>query len=245
LFSGLVLKETADIDIRMVENMSIVESCCGLDCSICEMKTKNGCVGCIGTDGTFLHGECKIAECVKKKGIGFCGDCGAFPCEMHDYCYNNSGYGADMKKDRIDRCTSWKNTLVKEAREGIDPVSYCGHHCDCCFLGQWCGGCRSGYNCCSFATLFKDKQCPNVTCAKEKGLDGCYQCGGLEGCEKGYYGNEGEYIAKATALFISKYGKDRYTATLKKAIKDGAGYPKDFDDSGSVGNALTLLERYM
>lgn len=138
-----------------------------------------------------------------------------------------------------------KEALIKKAREGLDPVSYCGHHCDYCFLAEGCGGCRSDYNTCSFATLFEDGLCPNVTCAKEKGLDGCYECAELKACAKGYYGRENEYVAKATALFISKYGKACYTETLKRAIEGGAGYPGTFDETGSAKSALELLEKFM
>lgn len=139
----------------------------------------------------------------------------------------------------------WENELVAKAREGLNPISVCGHHCDYCFLKLGCGGCRSDYNRCSFATLFEDKQCPNVKCAKQMHLNGCYECEELEVCNKGYYGRENEYIAKATALFISKYGEDCYTETLKRAIDDGADYPKTFDETGSVESALKLLEKFM
>jgi hypothetical protein len=75
-----------------------------------------------------------------------------------------------------------KAEIARKARIGVDPVSYCGHHCTYCFLGEECGGCRSTYNACSFATLFKDGKCPNATCCVEKGLDGCYDCADLDEC---------------------------------------------------------------
>jgi hypothetical protein len=156
--------------------------------------------------------------------------------------YNTKNEGCKMEKNDE---TSKKDALIKKARQGLDPVSYCGHHCDYCFLAEGCGGCRSDYNVCSFAALFEDGQCPNVVCAKGKGLEGCYECGELKFCSKGYYGREGEYVAKATALFIGRYGKDCYTKTLKRAIDDGADYPKTFNETGSVESALELLEKYI
>lgn len=134
---------------------------------------------------------------------------------------------------------------MARSRAGTDPVGVCGHHCDHCFLGQWCGGCRSGYNCCSFATVFPDGVCPNVRCAGEKGLDGCYACPELAACKTGYYGVEKEYAAKAAALFIRKYGKEAYSRVLADAIAKGLSYAKDLDETGSADNALACLETYL
>ena len=69
-----------------------------------------------------------------------------------------------------------KNKLCKMARKGVDPVAYCGFSCNHCFLGQWCGSCRTEYNTCSFATCSPDGVCPNAKCCKEKGFDGCWEC---------------------------------------------------------------------
>jgi hypothetical protein len=113
------------------------------------------------------------------------------------------------------------------------------------FLGQWCGGCRSGYNCCCFGTLFKDNICPNVKCAKERKLLSCYECENIDDCEIGYYGRKDEYVAKATALFIKRYGEECYSKTLKQAINAGENYPKAFDAVGSITGALKLLEKYI
>lgn len=102
-----------------------------------------------------------------------------------------------------------KNQLCKIAGKGVDPVAYCGFSCNHCFLGQWCGSCRTEYNVCSFATCTADRQCPNVKCCKEKGIDGCYDCENLENCHNGFYApeNDGANAAKAQALYIHKYGK--------------------------------------
>ncbi|MEG0452411.1 MAG: hypothetical protein RR428_00710 [Coprobacillus sp.] len=138
-----------------------------------------------------------------------------------------------------------KVELAKKAKIGVDPISFCGHHCTYCFLTETCGGCRSSLNCCSFATLFEDNICPNVKCSTERKIDGCYDCIELMNCTIGYYGRKNEYIAKATAIFIHKYGKDVYTRTLSKAITDGNNYPKTFDETGSVEKSVQLLEKYL
>lgn len=105
-----------------------------------------------------------------------------------------------------------KNKLCRNARKGVDPVAYCGFSCNHCFLGEWCGSCRTEYNTCSYATLYEDKRCPNVVCCMEKKIDGCYDCPELEDCTKGFYrpDNDGGAAAKAQAMFIRKYGKKAF-----------------------------------
>ena len=169
-----------------------------------------------------------------------CGvSCAAFPCEILMEYEKQPG-----KAGCMENCRRIKAEWVKAARAGVDTVSVCGHHCDFCFLGQWCGGCRSGYNCCSFATISPDGICPQVKCADEKGLEGCWLCTELDGCAKGYYGNQDEYVAKVTAMFIRKHGKETYTEALRRAVEAGENYPKSFDAQGSVEAALRLLEQY-
>lgn len=223
----------------------VIDTYCGLSCQNCGYKEKNNCGGCIATKGNTFHGKCEIAECAKKKEINFCGECADFPCEIITKFSNDEVYGDNPKGARIERCRILKEMLVKEARKGIEPVGYCGHNCNYCWLGQWCGGCRSNYNCCSYATICEDKVCPNLKCAKEKQIDGCYECDLLKTCEKGYYSNQKEYVAKATAIFIKKYGLECYKNTLKSAIDSGVNYPKTFDESGSVEKAIKILEKYI
>lgn len=225
-----------------------IDSYCGLSCKECSFKAPCNCKTCIASEGNPFFGTCELADCAKSRSVRFCGECGEFPCELltrYSYDKEHGDNGA-----RIQRCKDLKAMLVKEARVGINPVSVCGHHCNYCFLGQWCGGCRSDYNCCSFAMLFDNGICPNVACAKEKGLDGCYDCEQLRSCKKGFYEKEDnvdspEFVAKTTALFIHEYGKDTYTKTLQKAIDAGENYPKSFDEMGSVEGALELLHNYL
>ena len=212
------------------------DSYCGLVCKDC--KKKDSCGGCF----SGCREGCAIAACAQSRNRRFCGECGDFPCEaLKRYAFDpEQGDGGQ----RIENCKAIKTALVAQARRGVDPVSVCGHHCDHCFLGQWCGGCRSEYNCCSFATLFPDRVCPNVRCASEKGLEGCYACGELDDCNIGFYSLENQHAAKATALFIRKYGKEAYSQTLSRAIAEGLEYTKDLDSTGSPEAALALLETY-
>ncbi len=190
-----------------------------------------------------MQNPCAVAACAQGRGKRFCGECEAFPCETLTR-YADDPLQGDQGA-RITHCRQIKAALVAEARQGLDPVSVCGHHCDYCFLAQWCGGCRSSYNCCSFATMYPGGVCPQVACAHARGLEGCYACPALAACQTGYYGQPGEYVAKATALFIRKYGKGRYTAALRRVIAAGVHYPKSFDKTGSVAQALALLEQYL
>ena len=105
-----------------------------------------------------------------------------------------------------------KNRLCRLARNGVDPIAYCGFSCNHCFLSQWCGSCRTDYNTCSFATVSPDGKCPNAVCCREKSIDGCYECGLLENCEKGFYtpSSDGANAAKAQAMYIRKHGKKEF-----------------------------------
>lgn len=246
LIDGVLFSHGKRYDIDFTANR--IPSYCGLDCEQCEHRKQFNCTGCIASDGQsfcFSKGDtkCEIAFCVKNKGIQFCGECGDFPCEILKQYSFDKEHGDDGI--RIENCRTLKKELVADARAGIDPVSICGHHCDFCFLGEWCGSCRSTYNCCSYATLFEDKRCPNVVCSDQKRLDGCYACPELESCEKGFYGLKDQYAAKATALFIKKYGNAMYTETLKKAIEQGLKYADSLDAAGSAPAALELLEKYI
>ena len=105
-----------------------------------------------------------------------------------------------------------KNRLCVLARKGVDPIAYCGFSCNHCFLGEWCGSCRTVYNTCSFATVSPNGKCPNAVCCQANGIDGCYDCDNLEVCEKGFYtpSNDGANAAKAQALYIKKHGKKAF-----------------------------------
>ncbi len=105
-----------------------------------------------------------------------------------------------------------KNRLCKLARKSFDPVAVCGLSCNHCFLGEWCGGCRTEYNTCSCAIYSEDGICPNVKCCHEKNIDGCFECDELETCEKGFFvpSNDGANAAKAQCLYIGKYGKKEF-----------------------------------
>lgn len=215
---------------------------CGLDCTKCDYKEKCNCGGCVATKGNPFNGKCELASCAISKGRRFCGECEKFPCEL----LNKFSFDKEQGDNgaRIENCKKLKNEFVKEGRAGLNPVCYCGLHCDFCFLGQWCGGCRSDYNCCSFATLFEDKKCPNATCCNEKKIKGCWECEELKSCNKGFFKNNNAFTMKAYCLFIKKYGEQVYSETIKNATANGVDYAKDFDTLGSTEKVLEELEKY-
>ncbi len=216
-----------------------IDTYCGLSCEDCEYREKAGCKGCIATKGRPFHGECAVASCAIEKKRGFCGECESFPCELLESYSNDEAHKDSPKGKRIQRCKEMKAALVQEARKGVDPISPCGHHCDHCFLGQWCGGCRSVYPHCSFAGLFEDGVCPNVSCSRERGLDGCFACEELSECKKGYYGADDFYTAKAAALFLQKHGKEAYSKVHRLLEERGEKYP---GNAKSPEEALAFLE---
>lgn len=138
-----------------------------------------------------------------------------------------------------------KNKLCKLARKEIDPVAFCGFSCNHCFLDQWCGGCRTEYNVCSFATCSPDGICPNTKCCKEKGFDGCWECDEIKNCTKGFYTPEcdGAIAAKAQALFIGKYGKEDFLK-LHDKLHQEYEFSKTQEILGqNLDKALEFLEK--
>ncbi len=121
----------------------------------------------------------------------------------------NLSEDGDDKKRRYERGAKWKAEIVKLAKKNINEIAYCGLSCNQCFMGEWCGGCRSTFNCCSFGTLFELGKCPNMLCCEEKQIEGCYLCEQLENCSKGFYGldEDGAKESKEQAISIKK---DKY-----------------------------------
>ena len=148
------------------------------------------------------------------------------------------------KDRRYENGAKWKAEIVDKARKGVDMTAYCGFSCNHCFLGEWCGGCRSAFNCCSYGTLFEKGKCPNMECCQEKGIDGCYECSELESCTKGFYqpDNDGANACKAQAMFIRKYGKEKFFRAHDK-LHEKYDFKKTQEVLGtSVEEGLKILE---
>ena len=225
--------------------MTDFDTYCGLRCENCEYREKMNCGGCIATGGKPFHGHCEVADCAVSKKRRFCGECPSFPCDTLTR-YSNDPVHGDQGA-RIESCRAIKAGLVVRAREGADSVAYCGFSCNHCFLGEWCGSCRTDYNCCSFATLCEGGVCPQAACCRKKGYDGCWECPELDGCRLGYYGKEaeGEYACKAAAMFIRAHGRAAAELALEGLLREFPESQKHLDAQGSAQGALAELERYL
>ncbi|MGN0165359.1 MAG: GNAT family N-acetyltransferase [Lachnospiraceae bacterium] len=151
------------------------------------------------------------------------------------------------KNRRYNNGAKWKAEIVKAARKDVDMIAYCGFSCNHCFLGEWCGGCRSVFGCCSYGTYHENGSCPNVDCCKEKGIDGCYECEKLADCTKGFYkpDNDGANACKAQALFIEKYGKEKFF-NVHDRLHEIYDFKKTQEILGtSVEEGLKILENNM
>lgn len=54
---------------------------CGVACEVCPRMTRstcpNGQTGCVPRENRF----CRICDCAFRRGVRYCFDCDAFPCE--------------------------------------------------------------------------------------------------------------------------------------------------------------------
>lgn len=148
------------------------------------------------------------------------------------------------KDRRYENGARWKAEIIKEVRKGVDMTAYCGFSCNHCFLGEWCGGCRSAFSCCSYGTMYDKGVCPNIDCCRKKGIDGCYECEELDECTKGFYrpDNDGANACKAQAMFIRKYGKEKFFQVHDK-LHEIYDFKKTQEILGtSVEEGLKILE---
>lgn len=153
-----------------------------------------------------------------------------------------------IEKDRrYNNGAKWKAKIVKAARKDVDMIAFCGFSCNHCFLGEWCGGCRSVFSSCSYGAFHESGRCPNIECCQEKGIDGCYECKELASCVKGFYkpDNGGANACKAQAVFIQKYGKEKLFEVHDK-LHEVYDFKKTQEILGtSVENGLRILEENM
>lgn len=120
-------------------------------------------------------------------------------------------------------------------------IGYCGNHCEYCFFTE-CGGCKSKNPSDSYANLFDGKKCPNAVCCVDKNIKGCWQCDKVTNCNIGFF-SSGENDAKAYAMYIKKYGTEKYTKAILNLMHKGYDYPKQFKEINDTEKILEIFER--
>ena len=115
-------------------------------------------------------------------------------------------------------CNDSKQKLIADVKANTNQFSICGLHCAYCFLAEWCGGCKSACNMCSYASANENNICPNVDCCKRKGYDGCYECEKIRECTIGFYNHnsDGATASKALAILRRDYGDEKVKLALSK-----------------------------
>ncbi|WP_053956354.1 DUF3795 domain-containing protein [Inediibacterium massiliense] len=83
----------------------MIESRCGIKCSVCEYKEKINCTGCINIEKPFWGNSCTVKSCCEDKGIANCGLCNSFPCHILKQFSYDEEQGDDGA--RIKQCKCW------------------------------------------------------------------------------------------------------------------------------------------
>lgn len=89
-------------------------SACGLNCGLCpryQMEGASKCPGCSGEGFLTKHPKCGALSCSQRKGIGYCYECGEYPCKKYD--------GADEKDSFITHKNQLKD-MAKAKECGIE-----------------------------------------------------------------------------------------------------------------------------
>lgn len=123
----------------------------------------------------------------------------------------------------------------------IKEIGFCGNHCEYCFFTE-CTGCKSSNPSCSYANLFDNKKCPNAVCCKNKNYIGCWQCEKVNDCNTGFF-SSGEHDAKAYALYIKKFGAEKYSKRVLELINQGYNYPREFKDINDITKILEIFRQ--
>jgi len=84
--------------------LTFIESRCGILCTQCEYRESMNCQMCINIDNPFW-GTCKVKECCENKKLEHCGQCKEFPCQLLESFAYDKGQGDDGK--RIKQCRMW------------------------------------------------------------------------------------------------------------------------------------------
>lgn len=87
----------------------VVDSRCGLHCSMCEHNTSDKCHGCMETN-SGLRDKCPVAACCEAKGYEHCGECEQLPCAM----LAELSSGDVPRGARIEQCRRWARVKMRK-----------------------------------------------------------------------------------------------------------------------------------
>ncbi len=113
-------------------------------------------------------------------------------------------------------------------------IARCGLACCLCSENVTCSGCDTG-NC-------PDKEwCENLRCSREKGLQGCWECG--EDCTKGLLSKIKPGTFRA---FIRQYGLNQLLDCLERNEQSGVVYHRegingDYDDFSDPAELMEFI----
>ncbi|MCL2173056.1 MAG: DUF3795 domain-containing protein [Nitrososphaerota archaeon] len=83
----------------------MIESRCGLVCSICEYREQMSCSGCLAIAKPFWGESCPVKTCCEQKNHEHCGLCSVFPCDLLNQFSYDKEQGDNGK--RIKQCSKW------------------------------------------------------------------------------------------------------------------------------------------
>lgn len=83
----------------------MIESRCGICCTVCTFAEATGCKGCTNITQPFW-GDCPLKTCCEGRGLRHCGECGQFPCAtLHAFAYDKEHGEGDGS--RLENCRRW------------------------------------------------------------------------------------------------------------------------------------------
>ena len=115
-------------------------------------------------------------------------------------------------------------------------LAYCGLACCACSENESCAGCRND------GCADKD-WCKHFICCKEKGLNGCWECG-----EFPCGGMHDKMRILAFVEYIRQNGEEKLVNCLEQNEKNGIAYHYpgqlvgDYDKCGTLADVVKMLE---
>lgn len=88
------------------EEISMVESRCGIRCSVCTYRESTGCAGCTEIAKPFWGDACPVKSCCEGNHLAHCGACPDFPCDLlKSFAYDPQQEGSGA---RLVQCQAWR-----------------------------------------------------------------------------------------------------------------------------------------